>query len=152
MTVVRESHGCALHPRLPLIWQILIKHQLCAGCCGAPTCSVLLSCALPSAPLAHFAPFPWIIIIGFSKHCSHHSSGELSLSPRLPGHSPNSMPFLEALEYPMGIFVIALLTLYDMEVRCFLVVCFPTSLWVFKGMGLVFFMSVSPAFSTIPGT
>ena len=113
----RRACGSALHPRLPFA-----EHWLCAGYSGALTCAVLLVPLLPILPLSPGSlslVFPELLTSLFR---------ELSLSPCLLGHSPDSGPLPEALEHPVGVFVRALLTLCDVQPRCSLVGCFPTGL------------------------
>lgn len=100
-----ESQGPVFHPGCLLYWVPAVCRM--QWCSNLPLCS--LSHAVPSVCLVQCVPFFWIIITGLPRYRSHHSSGEPSLSPCLPGHNLHSVPFLGALEHYLGIFVIALI-------------------------------------------
>lgn len=72
-------------------------------------------CLVPHLPISPLSPGP--LPLGFPKLLTS-LFWELSLSPCLLGHSPESGPLPEVLEHPVGVFVIALLTLHDVEPSC----------------------------------
>lgn len=103
MPWLRENPSSALDPGCPLYGKYLLSTSRVLQ-----LVSMLLVTAVPSFPLAQLAPVPWVIITDLLWHCLYHSSGEIFLTPWLPGHSLHSVPYQKALEHCVGVFFIAL--------------------------------------------
>lgn len=86
-------------------------------------------------PLFLITPFPYSALHLWIDHYHWSFQGPLTSlfwgafpEPLPPRTQPHLVPFLEVLDHHGGVFVIALITLYDMEVSSFLDICLPTSL------------------------
>lgn len=117
--------GLCPWPRLPLIWQIPLEHQMCAGGSGAPTC--------PCVPCLMLALLSLLPSLPLSPDHYQYSSQTLltsllwgAFSDSLPPKTQSPFSVLSRSSRAMcGYLVIALSTLSDMEISCFLVVCLP---------------------------